>query len=374
DKERYELHKQERYQIIANSFFNQVEQQPSQYEIDQLSNKLNLKLLQDEILRLQLLNHASIVFQKENINSRFRIFKYNEKNYFYIQKVGYNLLFEDLAVKNYNLYIAIGLLFLVCVILLLLYIILLTKLRPLKTLHQTIMKFSKGDLSIYVHNDSKDEIGQIARNFNNAIENINSLLNSRNLFMRNIMHELKTPITKGLLLANMIQTNEDDKIFLTNIFNSMKDLVNQLTQVEKIKMSNLQIPKEQIDLKLIVDEVAMVLGITPDQINTHIQDTKVIANKELFFTLVKNIIENGIKYSQDHRVVFSSRLHSFEVSSKGEKLKNDLSYYTQAFTQEKKNSKGFGLGLYIVNEICNIHSFEFGYRYENGKNIFIVKW
>ncbi len=42
-------------------------------------------------------------------------------------------------------------------------------------------------------------------------------------------------------------------------------------------------------------------------------------------------------------------------------------------TQEDKRSSGFGLGLYIVKTIVNLHKFSLDYEYVDGKNCFIIK-
>jgi len=63
-----------------------------------------------------------------------------------------------------------------------------------------------------------------------------------------------------------------------------------------------------------------------------------------------------------------------EVRSVGEPLKEDLSFYTEPFSQEEKRSHGFGLGLYIVANILEKLGYGFRYRYdkEKGENVFEV--
>ena len=56
-----------------------------------------------------------------------------------------------------------------------------------------------------------------------------------------------------------------------------------------------------------------------------------------------------------------------------EPLKNELSFYTDAFYQEDKRSSGFGLGLYIVKAIVNLHKFSLEYEYIDCKNCFMIK-
>jgi two-component system OmpR family sensor kinase len=49
-----------------------------------------------------------------------------------------------------------------------------------------------------------------------------------------------------------------------------------------------------------------------------------------------------------------------------------LSYYTEPFTQEQKKSDGFGLGLYIVQSILDLHQYKFSHYYKYGQNIFVI--
>ena len=58
----------------------------------------------------------------------------------------------------------------------------------------------------------------------------------------------------------------------------------------------------------------------------------------------------------------------------GEVLQENFVTYTEAFSKDKEanSEKGFGLGLYIVNEIIHKHKMHFNYAYQNGKNRFIV--
>ena len=80
---------------------------------------------------------------------------------------------------------------------------------------------------------SNDEVGTIAKNFNEAINIINNQSKSKDLFMRNMMHELKTPITKAMFIA---ETLEDDKTRenLQRAFRRMDDIIKELATVENL--------------------------------------------------------------------------------------------------------------------------------------------
>ena len=375
ENQAFQHNQENRFLLISNTFITKFYHSPDDSEIENLSQKLNLSRIRDRNKNIHILNNAKVIFTKESIDSRVRVFQLKKNFYIYIQSIGYNLMYEINIEKNYKLFIAVALFNLILLLILLLYFAILKKLRPLKTLHNEIIKFSNGDLSVELKELSRDEIGQISKSFNTAIKNINQLINSKNLFMKNILHELKTPITKGLFLANLIETkNEDDKKKLIKTFNTMNSIINQLSNIEKLKNIHLNIKKEHIDLKQMFEHLFIILDT--DKSKVHItkdsNDINIIANKELFATLIKNLVENGLKYSTKDPVRVEIKKQSIDIISYGEKLEKPLNYYTQAFIQDKKNSSGFGLGLYIVQEIVSLHGFKLEYSHENGQNIFRV--
>ena len=83
------------------------------------------------------------------------------------------------------------------------------KLKPLKVLNKQLIEFSNGNKDIKLNYTSTDEVGTIAKSFNEAINIINNQSKSKDLFMRNMMHELKTPITKAMFIA---ETLDDEKL------------------------------------------------------------------------------------------------------------------------------------------------------------------
>ena len=100
-------------------------------------------------------------------------------------------------------------------------------------------------------------------------------------------------------------------------------------------------------------------------------DLNIKVDFKLFTVAIKNMIDNGIKYSDDNFVKISANFKSIQFASLGQKLPNELSYYIEPFTQgEKYSPQSFGLGLYIVDSILDAHNMKLQYEYSNGYNIF----
>jgi two-component system OmpR family sensor kinase len=104
------------------------------------------------------------------------------------------------------------------------------------------------------------------------------------------------------------------------------------------------------------------------------QDLEIFTDKSLLALILKNLIDNAIKYSPNRFARVEVVGNKIMVKSKGEKLKYDLTYYIEPFSQEEKRSSGFGLGLYIVSNISEKLGYKFRYRYDekNGINIFEI--
>ncbi len=259
----------------------------------------------------------------------------------------------------------------VFLLIILLYLWIMKSFLPLSKLKSQIQTFSKGNLDIECKSDKEDEIAEVANEFDHAVTMIRELLHSRQLFLRAIMHELKTPIAKGRLVSEMLE-DEKNKTRLHSIFERLNLLIDEFAKIEKITSKNFELtikPYKMSDLLEASEDMLMIEN--PKRfITTNIKkDYNTDVDFELFTLVIKNLLDNGIKYSIDKHVTVIIDENQLKVINKGEKLKEPLENYFKPFHASKK---GLGLGLYIVKSILDIHHMELHYHYEDGENIFTV--
>ena len=374
DKDRHKIEEYKRYQLVSITFLSNLQLNPSEEALTKLYKELRVKPVHEEkvaALKKQIETEGDTVFSGGSALGQVRVFKIEDKHYIYVQRMGHNLLLKDNRPDNYYFEIALALGIFLIGLLLLLYLAVLRKLYPLKTLHKQIQKFAKGDMQTRITYLYDDEIGKIAKSFDDAIMHINELGASKNLFMRNLMHELKTPITKGRIVVEMME-DEGTKKVLVRAFERMNELISELAELERVTTQSFEPNFEYVMLSDIITESKELLMTQSSCIHTEIENIALTTDKKLMVLVIKNLIDNGMKYGQDKCVMLRTNGKIIEVISQGDALEHPLSYYTEPFSQAEKRSSGFGLGLYIVHSILEKLGYRLGYKHKEGKNIFMI--
>lgn len=336
-------------------------------DIESYLNKLNFQLET---------NSKEIIENSTNIGAGpgFHIFK--NQNNFYLEIVGpgFKFLYKDLRVYSFE-YLGFLILFIVFIVYTLSFLWIIQSLKPLKNLKNQIQSFSNGNLEINCKSDKKDEIADVANEFDNAVKKIALLLNSRQLFLRTVMHELKTPIAKGRIVSELIEDNKQ-KDRMINIFDKLNFLINDFSNIEQIVSKNYQINEFSISISKVLEK-SMDMMILDNQQNKieieNISNLLIKVDLNLFALAIKNLLDNGIKHSSDKKVKIVLKDNEILIISNGDKLQKPLEEYFIPYHNDTRNKNhGMGLGLYIVSEIIIIHNMELKYEYSENKNIFKI--
>jgi len=375
DRDRQKIEEFKRYQLISITFLSNLRLSPSQEELEKLYEKLHVKPVSKEeveLIREEIKNGGETIFTGGSSAGRVRVFSINDTHYIYVQRMSYNLMLRDDRPEDYKFEIAMTTGAFLILLLLLLYLAVLKKLYPLKKLHKEIQRFAQGDMNVHITYEHDDEIGKIAKSFDDAIQHINELSASKNLFMRNMMHELKTPITKGRIVAEMLD-DESTKKILVRAFERMNELISELAEIERVTTQSFEPNMEYVTLEEVLEKSQEMLMAEKSCVEIEIENKALTTDIKFMALAIKNLLDNGIKYSKDKCVHLRTNNSFIEVLSEGEALEHPLSYYTEPFSQAEKRSSGFGLGLYIVHSILQKLGYKLGYRYEEGKNIFMIE-
>ncbi|MEA3433105.1 MAG: ArsS family sensor histidine kinase [Campylobacterota bacterium] len=375
NEDRHKIDEFKHYQLISMTFLSNLQFSPDKEALEKLYKDLRVKpisLAETKKVRQEIETSGKTIFSGGSSLGRVRVFNIDDTHYIYGQRMGHNLMLKDNRPKNYYFEIAVTLGIFLIGLLLLLYLAVLKKLFPLRKLHKQIQRFAQGDMNTRITYEHDDEIGKIAKSFDDAILHINELSASKNLFMRNLMHELKTPITKGRIVVEMLEDEATKKI-LVRAFERMNELISELAEIERVTTQSFEPNYEYVTIEEIVQKSQDLLMAESGHVKLEFNNRALTTDVKLMALAIKNLLDNGLKYGQKKSVILRSNGQTIEVVSEGKKLQHPLTYYTEPFSQEEKRSSGFGLGLYIVHSILEKLGYHLGYRYEEGKNIFMIE-
>ncbi|MCT7515734.1 ArsS family sensor histidine kinase [Aliarcobacter cryaerophilus] len=336
---------------------------------------MNYELFENkEEIKNILSNNKKMIFSRSNKhNETFKILEIDGKIYLFFEKFDTQILIKDLESQNltnsfYTIFVFVSLLIVITI----LYINTLKKLLPLKELKDKVINFGDEKFDFELSNSrSKDEVTLLANEFKKSAQKLKNIKESRNIFIRNIMHELKTPITKGKFLLQLEKSDENIEK-LKMVFNRLESLINEFATIEELISQNRVLEKKSYFLEDLLDNAKDILMIDDNCVKNSYENIKLNVNFKLFSIAIKNLIDNAIKYSNDKKVEVLTQNEDILFVNSGKKLEGDFEKYLEPF-YSKSSNESFGLGLYIVFNILKANGYNLLYKYEDGKNIFIVK-
>jgi len=197
-------------------------------------------------------------------------------------------------------------------------------------------------------------------------------------FLLSVTHELKSPLASIKILLQTIQKRDLTKAQVLDFIDKslldierLDDMVENMLLASKIDNRSYTFPKAKFNLSVLVDSIVNRLQITKCDCNQQIIDAEIepkieiTGDKFALTSVVTNLIENAIKYSSPCEAVAvklfakDDRIH-LQVADHGigiddaEKGRIFDKFY-RVGSEDTRNTKGTGLGLYIVKEVLDKH-------------------
>ncbi|MFG6115645.1 sensor histidine kinase [Halobacillus sp. MO56] len=263
-----------------------------------------------------------------------------------------------------------------------------TILTPIKNLQVAAKKISEGDLDHLVQSKRNDELGELSETFETMRISLKEAEAERRKYERNrqeliasISHDLATPLTSIKGYVNGIQdgiANTPEKLerYLDTIYKKTDDmdaLIHDLFLYSKLDVDRVPFDFEEVDLYAFfydfIEEITFDLEQEGGSATLHARQNAsylVKADREQLRRVVKNIIQNSLKYIDKPHKDIHVHLHQEEdkvvvqIQDNGSGIaKEHLPCLFESFyrTDTSRNSStgGSGLGLAIVKKIIDQH-------------------
>jgi signal transduction histidine kinase len=276
--------------------------------------------------------------------------------------------------------------------------------KSLNTLATGMTFVGQGDFSTRLETKSSDEVASLIHHFNRMQDQIEAQMeclqlekkkieqlekSSRNFF-NYATHEMKTPVTAIIGYTQLLQKGEMDKEVTERAHNRiiaeskrMHTMVQNMLVVARGKERQ-RYPAQNFNIKELLTQIIYEFELMFEKqkidINLNSNDAVIFAVKEDIRTILVNLIDNGIKYSEDGRINIQCKCENnvyIIIENKclpiPKEIKENLLEPFTKYNYGDHTQVSSGLGLFICKELAKKNNAYITYKVDEGKICFMIE-
>ena len=247
-------------------------------------------------------------------------------------------------------------------------------LRPLGPIGDGVARFGRGDFAQPIALARDDELGQLANRIDGMARSLHGMLQDKQALLLAISHELRSPLTRARLNAELVDDSEARSALLRDLA-EMRDLIASLLEGERIAAGAPALQIEPVDLGVLVRELVQTqfagrvlqLAVDAPAIAVRADPTRL---RLLLRNLIDNALRHGghaaeppqvfLRHEADGRLALGVRDHGPGVPP--EQLARLGEAFHRPDSARTRSAGGVGLGLYLCRLVAQAHGGELRIR------------
>lgn len=253
--------------------------------------------------------------------------------------------------------------------------------KPLHEMNEAAKQYAIGDFSKRItikKKGNRNEIDELTESFNSMAQALSVLEMSRRDFISNVSHELKTPMTtiSGFIdgiLDGTISKEEQGKYLeiISDEVKRLSRLVTGMLNMNKLEAGKIDINSVKFDISEMIFNTLFSFEQILEKKNVDVRGLEefgvntVFADKDMINQVVYNLVDNAVKFTPEGGYIEVSSKSDAEKaiikiknSGKGIAPEEQSKIFERFYKVDKSRSydtKGAGMGLYIVKTIIELH-------------------
>ncbi len=245
--------------------------------------------------------------------------------------------------------------------------------RPIRRLRKAAQRMAEGDLSVQVGGKGKDEVAELARDFDVMAERLREMLESQRRLLSDVSHELRSPLARLRVALELLEKNDDRERAINRIgkeADELERLVSNLLSLARLESGQSTLERKPVSLKQIVQNVVNDADFEAGAKGRHVtleteRDFTLEGDPVLLRAAIENVVRNAVRHTREQttvevRLCVGDGGALVEVCDQGEGVpEKELSRMFEAFTRigeaRDRHSGGFGLGLSITGQVMKAH-------------------
>lgn len=244
---------------------------------------------------------------------------------------------------------------------------------PIRKVSRMADRFGHGELDIRVNLRRKDEIGSLARSFNQMADRIEKLIISRTHLLQDLSHELRSPLARLKLATKLARSSQDQKTALDRIerdVDRMTVLISDIVDITRMEGDPSSLAFAPLDLNSLIIAVVSDCRIEADAHGCQLAVSGAVqsameGNRELLRRAIENVVRNAIRYSPsgepiDLALAEDADRVTIAVSDHGPGVEDELlsdifEPFFKADPARDTTRGNTGLGLSIAKRAIELH-------------------
>lgn len=249
---------------------------------------------------------------------------------------------------------------------------------PIRKLREATNKLAEGDLSTRVADKvgrRRDEIADLARDFDAMAERIEALISSQQRLSRDVSHELRSPLARmnvALEIAKQKSNGDTSPVFqrIENESQRLNEMISRLLTLSKLESGSKDFDRRELNLKSLVEQIAADADFEANAKNRSVNviradECRVVGSESLIRSAVENVLRNAVRYTKEGTAVEVSLANSngkatVRILDHGQgvpeqELANLFKPFYRVGEARDRGSGGTGLGLAIAEQAILAH-------------------
>ena len=245
---------------------------------------------------------------------------------------------------------------------------------PIRRIASTIAVFGQGDLTARIQTKRPDEIGQLARSFDQMAERLEKLIVSERQLLGDISHELRSPLARLKFAIKLARTSPNPQAALDRIerdVDRISTLVADIVEVTFVEGDPALRGAESVPLGDVVQDVVRDCSVEAEIRGCRIEldgaiTGHALGSREMLRRAIENVLRNAVRYSPEGTTVYvyateTERCAVIVVRDHGPGVPEEAlvrifdPFYRVEESRENKNGAGSGLGLAIARRAVQAH-------------------
>jgi signal transduction histidine kinase len=237
-------------------------------------------------------------------------------------------------------------------------------LRPLEDIRAGTLRYAGGDFAVPIPLRRRDELGDLATQVNAMASGLQAMLTSQRALLLAISHELRSPLTRARLNAELLDDGPEREALLRDLV-LMADLIGDLLEGERLAGGAASLQRTATELNTLVREViATQFAAAPVRLELADELPALALDRPRAALLLRNLIDNACRHGDGAAVVVATRTEAdavvLEVRDHGPGVAEDqLARLAEPFyrpdTARTRAAGGVGLGLYLSRLVAQSH-------------------